>query len=118
MDALARGGIAARYREERHGVRVALSHAAECVLGAGAGLHREDADLLAVVDAAEPVRHVHARALLPAQDGAYALTRACVDEGLCREARQPLDALCFQYLCHCFVAVQCKSPSDRVFASV
>ena len=116
VDALTCRRVAAGDRKERHGVCIALCHAAECVFRAGAGLHGEYANLLAVVDAAEPVRHVDARALLPAQDGADALTRACVNEGLRREAGKPFHAFRLQYFCHCFVAVQCMSPLDCGFA--
>ena len=93
VNALARGGIAAGDAEEGDGVGVALGDAAEGVFGAGAGLHSEDANLVAVVNAAKAVRHIDARALLAAKYGADALARAGVYEGLRGEAREPLNAL-------------------------
>ena len=85
MHALARAGVAARDGEERHGVGVALRHAAEGVFRARAGLHREDANLVAVVDAAVAVGHVHARAFLAAENGPNALFGRLVNQRLRRE---------------------------------
>ena len=63
-------GVAHGHHQDRHGVAVGLGHAAEGVLGAGAVLHGEDADLLAGGDARDGVGHVQAGALLAHDDRA------------------------------------------------
>ena len=62
-------------RKEEDGDRVGegLRHAAVGVLGSGAPLHGEYADPVPVADTAETVGHVDPGALLPGDDGAYAL---------------------------------------------
>ena len=105
VNALARAGIAAGYGEERHGVRVALRHTTEGVFGAGAGLHREDANLVAVVYTAVAVGHVDARALLPAEDRANAFLGSLVYQRLRRKARKPFHAFGLENLHDSLVTV-------------
>ena len=84
--------MSARQHEERHVVREPLRHATEGVLRARPALHGEHSNLAAVHYAAVPVRHVHARALLPRDDGPYALHRNGVYQRLRRKRRHPLHA--------------------------
>ena len=97
--------MSAWQEEDGYGVGEGLSDATEGVFGAGAALHGEDADLLAVLDAAEAVGDVDAGALLPAHDGAYAFEGGLVYEGLRGEAGHPLDAFGLQDFRYCSVAV-------------
>ena len=71
VDALTCCRLAAGNKQYGNGVCEGLRHAAECVFGAGPCLHGEDADLIAIVDAAKPVRHVDACTLLPTHDGTW-----------------------------------------------
>ena len=104
------GRLPAGEEQEGYGVGEGLGDASEGVLRAGAALHGEDADPLAVGYPAEAVGHVDAGALLAADDGPDALLSARLDQRLKRIAGHPLDALGPQYLRDDRVAVHRCAP--------
>ena len=106
MDVRPLGRLSAGQTQDGDRVRVSLRDTAEGVLRARARLHREHADRVAILDAAEPIGHVHAGPLLPGQNRPDVLSRAGVDQRLRRERRYPLDTLFLQYLRYCLVSVQ------------
>ena len=110
---LTSGRLAAGEQQEGDRVGESLGDAAERVLRAGAPLHGEDTDPLAVGYPAEAVGHVDAGALLPADDGPDALLSARLDKRLVRIAGHPLDALGSQYLRDDRVAVHMYAPCWR-----
>ena len=90
--------IAHRQDQERHGVAIGLGDAAERVLGAGAVLHREHADLLAAGQARHGVRHVQADPLLAHDDRPDADARGELEDVVDRIAEDDLDAFALQDL--------------------
>jgi len=85
-----------------------LGQAAHRVLGAGAALGDDDAELLAVVHAAVAVGGHHGAALLPEHDGADAFLGHFFNEIIGREACHPFNALRFQKSRN---GLQCIHPS-------
>src|SRR5262249_40193591 len=81
------------------GIAVRLRDAAEGVLGAGAVLHREDADPVSRRDPADRVGHVQPGALLAHDDRPDVRLRGRLDDLVDRIADEELDALGFQNLC-------------------
>ena len=88
--------IAAGQNDDRRGVAECLRHAAVGVLGTGAGLHAEDADLVARTQAADGVRHVQTDALLAHDDCADVQFGGRFDEMVHRIGEKDLRALLFQ----------------------
>jgi hypothetical protein len=80
--------------------RMGTESPAERVLGARPMLHDEDADPIGRGDAADRVRHVQARALLPDDDRADVGLSGRFDDGVDRVADEKLDSLTLQDLCN------------------
>ena len=93
-------GVAHGHHEDRHGLAVGLGDAAVGVLGAGAVLHHEHADLLAGGDARDGVRHVQADALLAHDDGADVGGGAVLEDVVDGIADDPLHAFALQDFCN------------------
>ena len=93
-------GVAHGHHEDRHGLAVGLGDAAVGVLGAGAVLHHEHADLLAGGDAGDGVRHVQADALLAHDDRADAGGGAVLQDVVHGIADDPLHAFALQDFCN------------------
>ena len=91
-------GIAHGHHQDRHGLAIGLGDAAVGVLGAGAVLHDEHADLLAGGDAGDGVRHVQPDALLAHDDRADAGGRTVLEDVVDGIADDPLHALALQDL--------------------
>ena len=91
-------GIALGQDQDRHRLAIGLGDAAEGVLGAGAVLHREHADLLAAGEARHGVRHVQTDPLLADDDRPDAGARGELEHVVDRIAEDDLDAFAPQDL--------------------
>ncbi len=88
---------ATRQVKHRHVVGESLSEAAHAVLGAGSALRDDDAELAAVVHAAEAVGRHKCATLLPEHNCAYADLCDLFYEVVGWEAGDPFDALFLEY---------------------
>jgi hypothetical protein len=98
-DVLAFRRKAGRNHQHRHILGIGLRHAGEGILDPRPMLGGEDAVLLAGANAAEAVRHAHAHALLPAEDGTDVELGAGIDQRIARIAGEKLGPLALEDLC-------------------
>src|SRR5215471_20034260 len=89
-------GIPGRQDDDRAGIAKGLRDAAKGILGAGAVLHRKDADAVTRGDFGDRVAHMQADALLAHHDRADVGLRRGLDDRVDRIADQKLDALALQ----------------------
>ena len=90
--------MAQRQEQHRHRIGKRRGDAGECVLRAGPILHREHAGRPAVGNPGIAVRHVHADALLPADDRAQTARHRGLDHRRGGKAEQRGDAFALQNL--------------------
>ena len=89
-------GIAGRQHDDRAGIAVRLRDAAKCVFGAGAVLHRKDADPVTRGHLRDRIAHMQPDPFLANHDRADIGLGRSLDDRIDRVADQKLDALAFE----------------------
>ena len=103
--ALPVAGSPGRQQQDGHRVGVGLGHPAKGVLGAGAGLHQENAGALPVGNPGKAVGHVDAGAFLAKDNGSDAGYGGGLDEGIGGHAPDKVHAFQLEHVGNCGNAV-------------